>query len=159
MGPLGGRRIYLFTNTVAGSGYQAAVLAELVGMVFSIEIDTQRAAAATRVLEELHYRNVRMRTGDGRNGWPEAAPFDAILVTAAAERLPRRLVAQLAPGAPLVAPVGPEGEQTLRVYRRLADGRLHEERTSSVRVVRNRCYDYLLSPAFCQVWFEPLNDH
>lgn len=118
-----------------GSGYQAAVLAELVGTVYSIEIDAQRAATAMQILEQLHYRNVRIRTGDGRNGWPEAAPFDAILVTAAAERLPRRLLAQLAPGAPLVVPVGTEGEQTLRIYQRLADGRLHEERASSVRFV------------------------
>ena len=118
-----------------GSGYQAAVLAELVGTVYSIEIDAQRAAAAKQLLDELRYRNVCIRAGDGRAGWPEAAPFDAILVTAATDRAPRRLLAQLAPDARLLVPVGAPGAQTLCLYRRLADGRLHQEQLSSVRFV------------------------
>lgn len=88
-----------------GSGYQAAVLAELADEVYSIEIVAPLAARAKRTLGELGYENLHLRTGDGYQGWPEAAPFDAILVTAAAKRLPRGLLDQLAPGGRMIVPL------------------------------------------------------
>jgi protein-L-isoaspartate(D-aspartate) O-methyltransferase len=88
-----------------GSGYQAAVLAELVREVYTIEIDPELAASARERLAQLGYRNVHVRSGDGFFGWPTAAPFDAILVTAAAPRIPERLVEQLTEGGRMVLPV------------------------------------------------------
>jgi protein-L-isoaspartate(D-aspartate) O-methyltransferase len=104
-----------------GSGYQAAVLAELAQEVYSIEIVPSLAERARGVLESLGYRNVHLRTGDGYRGWPEAAPFDAILVTAAPDHVPRALVDQLALGAKLVIPVGRENQELL-VIERTASG-------------------------------------
>jgi protein-L-isoaspartate(D-aspartate) O-methyltransferase len=89
-----------------GSGYQAAVLAELVGRVYSIEIIPELAAEAERRLQRLGYEGVRTRVGDGYYGWPEAAPFDLILVTAAASHVPPPLIRQLKPGGRMVIPVG-----------------------------------------------------
>jgi protein-L-isoaspartate(D-aspartate) O-methyltransferase len=89
-----------------GSGYQAAVLAELAARVFSIEISPVLAAGASRTLEELGYGNVRVKAGDGFFGWPEEAPFDAIIVTAAPEKLPPLLFEQLKEGGRLVIPLG-----------------------------------------------------
>ena len=89
-----------------GCGYQSAVLAELVERVYSIEIIPDLSRRAGELLEELGYRNVQPRVGDGYHGWPEQAPFDAILVTAAAEEIPQPLVEQLAPGGRMVLPVG-----------------------------------------------------
>ncbi len=81
-----------------GSGYQTAVLAELAAAVYSIEIVPAHAAAAAALLEELGYTNVHLRSGDGYSGWPEEAPFDAIIVTAAPDHLPQPLVDQLRVG-------------------------------------------------------------
>ena len=89
-----------------GSGYQAAVLSRLVGQVYSLEIIPQLATAAAARLARLGYANVRVRQGDGHHGWPEQAPFDGILVTAAAEDPPGPLLAQLKPGGIMVVPVG-----------------------------------------------------
>jgi protein-L-isoaspartate(D-aspartate) O-methyltransferase len=104
-----------------GSGYQAAVLAELAAEVYSIEIVEPLARRAAEVLGRLGYTRVRLRTGDGFRGWPEAAPFDAILVTAAPARVPPPLLEQLAPGGKLVIPVG-EGWQELEVHTKTAKG-------------------------------------
>lgn len=91
-----------------GSGYQAAVLAGLVRHVYSVEIVEQLAASAADVLDRLGYDNVTVRAGDGYAGWPEHAPFDAIIVTAAAPEIPAPLLEQLKPGGKLVIPVGGE---------------------------------------------------
>ena len=90
-----------------GSGYQAAVLSRLCTQVYTIELDPLLASTATERLARLGYANVEVRCGDGHAGWPEEAPFDGIIVTAAAETFPRSLTHQLARNARMVAPVGP----------------------------------------------------
>jgi len=109
-----------------GSGYQAAVLARLAAHVDSIEIIPALADAARSRLRALGYANVDVRTGDGYLGWPERAPFDRILLTAAPPSVPGPLLEQLAEGGVLVAPVGPEGEQRLVRWRK-HDGALVED--------------------------------
>lgn len=104
-----------------GSGYQAAILAELATKVFTIEIVEPLARQAEQTLTELGYKNVRVRVGDGYQGWPEEAPFDAIIVTAAPEQVPQRLLDQLAVGGRLILPVGRD-IQTLDLYHRTAEG-------------------------------------
>ena len=90
-----------------GSGYQAAVLSQLVRQVYTIEIIPELARRAEAVLKELGCDNVTVRIGDGHRGWPEHAPYDGILVTAAAPRIPEPLLEQLAPGGKMIIPVGP----------------------------------------------------
>jgi protein-L-isoaspartate(D-aspartate) O-methyltransferase len=104
-----------------GSGYQAAVLAEMGVEVFSIEIKTKLCEAAAEVLESLDYDSVQVRCGDGYGGWPDAAPFDGIIVTAAPDRIPDPLLDQLADGANMVIPVG-EFYQELKVITRTGEG-------------------------------------
>jgi len=104
-----------------GSGYQAAILAELVDKVLTIEIVEPLARQAEQTLTELGYKNVRVRVGDGYQGWPEEAPFDAIIVTAAPEQVPQPLLDQLAVGGRLILPVGRD-IQTLDLYHRTAEG-------------------------------------
>jgi len=106
-----------------GSGYQAAVLAALVGHVFTIEIVPELAQSAAAVLERLGIRNVTVRYGDGYQGWTEKAPFDRIVLTAAPPEIPQSLVDQLRPGGRMVAPVGDSPfSQSLVVINKLADG-------------------------------------
>jgi protein-L-isoaspartate(D-aspartate) O-methyltransferase len=108
-----------------GSGYQAAVLAELVAEVYSIEVIPELASRAAAVLAELGYRNVVTRAGDGNLGWPEHAPYDGIIVTAAAPAVPPALIEQLKPGAALVIPVQADGYgQVLQRITRDAEGRV-----------------------------------
>ena len=116
-----------------GSGYQAAVLAEVAGEVFTIEIVPSLAERSATLLDELGYDNVTTRTGDGYRGWPEAAPFDAIIVTAAPDHVPPALVEQLQVGARLVIPVG-QMFQELRIVTKTDDGSV-VERDLPVRFV------------------------
>ncbi len=104
-----------------GSGYQAAVLSHLAGQVYSMEILPELGARAQAVLDRLGVRNVHVRVGDGYRGWPAAAPFDAIILTAAPPAVPRPLLAQLKRGGRMVLPVG-SGKQTLTVLTKGRDG-------------------------------------
>jgi protein-L-isoaspartate(D-aspartate) O-methyltransferase len=117
-----------------GSGYQAAVLARLAKEVYTIEIVAPLGEQARARLARLGYTNVHVRIGDGYKGWPESAPFDRILVTAAPEKVPPALVAQLAEGGILVAPVGPTDHQDL-VRMRKVDGGVRTETLAPVRFV------------------------
>src|SRR5437870_6251828 len=101
-----------------GSGYQTAILAELARDVFSIEIVRPLADQAAEKLKELGYANVQVRAGDGYQGWPEHAPYDAIIVTAAADHIPKPLLEQLALGGRLILPLGKKHSQSLVLIRR-----------------------------------------
>jgi protein-L-isoaspartate(D-aspartate) O-methyltransferase len=116
-----------------GSGYQAAVLAELTGEVYSIEVVPELAGRARATLAALGYERVQLRVGNGYDGWPEHAPFDRIMVTAAPPEVPPALVAQLKVGGLMAIPVG-EGDQELRILRRTPDG-LETLKTLPVRFV------------------------
>lgn len=118
-----------------GSGYQAAVLAELTDQVFTIEILPELAAQAANRLRSLGYDQIRLRTGDGYAGWPEEAPFDAILVTAAPEKVPQPLTDQLAEGGVLVIPLGPRGGYQHLIRIRKTEGKLEQETVTAVSFV------------------------
>ena len=119
-----------------GSGYQTAVLAAMGVEVYTVEIVPELARRAAQTLSELGYDGVHVRTGDGWLGWPEAAPFDGIVVTAAAPRVPEPLIDQLKAGGRLVIPVGEPCEiQQLAVYKKDSAGRLEGESLLSVRFV------------------------
>jgi protein-L-isoaspartate(D-aspartate) O-methyltransferase len=119
-----------------GSGYQAAVLAEVVGRVFTIELLEPLGKEAEQRVKSLGYGNVEFRIGDGYQGWPEKAPFDAIVVTAAAPRVPPALVAQLKPGGRMVIPVGEAGTiQHLTVVEKNSDGAVTKRTVLPVRFV------------------------
>jgi len=119
-----------------GSGYQAAVLAEAVKQVYSVELIESLGRTAAARLAEMGYRNVEVRIGDGYAGWPEKAPFDGIVVTAAAPQVPPALVAQLKTGARMVIPVGGTDDiQYLKLLVKRADGGYDEKRVLPVRFV------------------------
>jgi len=119
-----------------GSGYQAAMLAEIVSKVYSIEIVPSLGREAAERLRRLGYANVEVRIGDGYAGWPEQAPFDSIVVTAAAPRVPQALVDQLKPGGRMVIPVGASFEaQQLLVIEKRADGSVERRSVLPVRFV------------------------
>lgn len=117
-----------------GSGYQAAVLAELVKEVYTIEIVEPLARRAEADLKRLGCTNVHVRAGDGYQGWPEAAPFDAIMVTCAPEAVPQPLIAQLKDGGRMIIPVGPAGNQQLVLLRKEGE-RLEKRAVLPVRFV------------------------
>jgi protein-L-isoaspartate(D-aspartate) O-methyltransferase len=123
-----------------GSGYQAAVLAELVGEVYTVELLPALAEQAKGRLRRLGYDKVRVRAGDGYRGWPEAAPFDAVLVTCGADHVPEPLWEQLRPGGRLVIPVGdapavPWRPQSLRLIVKGPAGQRQERDLALVRFV------------------------
>ncbi len=119
-----------------GCGYQAAVLAEVAGRVFSVEVIGELAQSARERLAALGYDTVTVRHGDGYQGWPERAPFDAIIVTAAPERIPEALVEQLKPGGRMAIPIGRVHEsQTLLLGVKDADGTLTTQRVLPVAFV------------------------
>jgi protein-L-isoaspartate(D-aspartate) O-methyltransferase len=117
-----------------GSGYQAAILAELSASVVSIERHAELSRAAGRALARLGYRNITLVVGDGTLGWPERAPYDRILVAAAAAQIPPALVDQLAEGGTLVIPLGDSQGQELQALHKIG-GQLHAERLSGCRFV------------------------
>jgi protein-L-isoaspartate(D-aspartate) O-methyltransferase len=119
-----------------GSGYQCAILAETFGEVYSIEIIPELAGTAAARLRELGYRNATVRAGDGYAGWPEKAPFDRILLTAAPPEIPQALIDQIAKGGRLLAPVGawPESQYLVMVERD-AQGKVTRRRLDPVRFV------------------------
>ncbi len=118
-----------------GSGYQAAVLSRLSSRVFSIEIQANLATQAADLLRRLGYANVEVRAGDGFFGWPEHAPFDAIIVTAAAGRLPEPLFEQLAEGGRLVIPIGEQDSPQILTRIRKVKGKKVVEELLDVRFV------------------------
>src|SRR5437660_11907350 len=119
-----------------GSGYQAAVLAEVVKQVYSIELIDSLGKAAAQKLAEMGYRNIEVKIGDGYAGWPEKAPFDGIVVTAAAPKIPPALIAQLKPGGHMVIPVGGDGFiQYLKLVVKRSDGGYDEREVIPVRFV------------------------
>jgi protein-L-isoaspartate(D-aspartate) O-methyltransferase len=118
-----------------GSGYQTAVLASLCRRVWTIERIRPLAMQARKVLDAMHLLNVNIKVGDGTLGWPEEAPFDAILVTAGAPAVPEALAQQLAPGGRLVIPVSDEASQTILRIRKEADGSLTSETGVGCRFV------------------------
>jgi protein-L-isoaspartate(D-aspartate) O-methyltransferase len=128
----GGERVL---EVGTGSGYQAAVLSLLAREVFSVEIVPELSERAAAALAAFGAANVRLRVGDGRRGWPEAAPFDRVIVTAAADAVPEPLLAQLAPGGRLVAPIGEAYEQRLELVTKDAAGRLDATALLPVRFV------------------------
>lgn len=118
-----------------GSGYQTAVLARLVRQVYSIEIVAGLAKRAAQRLKLLGYDNVRTRTGDGYHGWPEEAPFDAIIITAATAAVPPPLLEQLKPGGRLIVPLDVGFDQELTLFEKAADGGLQHRKLLPVAFV------------------------
>ena len=118
----------------SGSGYQAAILAELVTEVYTIEIVEPLAKAAEATLQRLGYKNLHLKVGDGYKGWPEEAPFDAIIVTCAPDKVPQPLVDQLKDGGRMVIPVGERFAQQLYLLEK-KNGQLKESVTLPVRFV------------------------
>lgn len=116
-----------------GLGYQTAILAELAAEVWSVEIVEELAGQASLLLQQLGYDNVALRVGDGSRGWAEHAPFDRILVTAAADPPPQALLDQLKPGGRMVLPVGAQEGQQLSVIDKGADGALTRRAVIPVR--------------------------
>jgi len=117
-----------------GSGYQSAVLSRLAGHVYSIEIIPELARQSAERLKRLGFTNITVREGDGYRGWPEHAPFDGIIVTAAPERIPQPLLDQLAPNGRMVIPVG-GFFQELKVFKKDANGKITEQDIIPVRFV------------------------
>ena len=110
-----------------GSGYQAAVLSLLVKEVYTLEIIPQLAGRAKKTLNKLGYKNIHVKVGSGKWGWPEKVPFDAILITAALEGVPDELFRQLKIGGVLVAPIGPRESQIMTRFTKLENGKVDKE--------------------------------
>ena len=131
---LSGREKVLELGT--GSGYQAALLATLADRVYTVERIRPLALKARKALDSLGLLNVNLRIGDGTDGWPEEAPFDAIMVTAGAPYVPECLIEQLAPGGRLIIPVGDRSDQQLVLVTKRADGSVERLESDGCRFVR-----------------------
>lgn len=118
-----------------GSGYQAAILGQLAGEVYTMEIVPELARSAAKTLRELGYTNITVRHGDGYKGWPEQAPFDGIMLTAAPPEIPAALIGQLGKGGRMVAPVGSTGNQDLIVIEKKPDGTIVRRSAGAVTFV------------------------
>lgn len=119
-----------------GSGYQTAVLAELAAQVYTVEIVRELSEKAQKKLTDLGYKNIKYKIQDGNLGWPEAGPFDAIMVTAAAPHMPKLLLEQLNPGGRMIIPVGPESRvQNLVLVEKSAKNTYHQTTVMAVRFV------------------------
>ncbi|MBW2615031.1 MAG: protein-L-isoaspartate(D-aspartate) O-methyltransferase, partial [Deltaproteobacteria bacterium] len=118
-----------------GSGYQAAILAELVKEVYTIEIVANLGKRARQILDKLGYKNIQVKIGDGYKGWPEKAPFDAVIVTCAPEKVPQTLIRQLKEGGRMIIPVGRTGGVQKLVRAVKQGGRLKTENVMYVRFV------------------------
>ncbi len=119
----------------AGSGYQAAILAEIVDSVYTIEIVPQLGQSAASVLKRLNYQNVEVKIGDGYHGWPEKGPFDIIVVTAAADHIPPPLIAQLKDGGTMIIPVGSPFQVQQLILIRKNKGKITTQSLLPVRFV------------------------
>lgn len=117
-----------------GSGYQAAILAEIVAEVYTIEIIEPLGCSAEATLQRLDYKNVHVKIGDGYKGWPEHAPFDAVIVTCAPNHIPQALVDQTKDGGRVIIPVGPAGNQELYLLEKQND-QLRQKSVTPVRFV------------------------
>jgi protein-L-isoaspartate(D-aspartate) O-methyltransferase len=115
-----------------GSGYQAAILGQLAGQVYTIEIIPELARSAGETLRRLGYFNITVREGDGYKGWPEEAPFDRIILTAAPPEVPQALMAQLGRGGRLIAPIGTTWNQELIVIEKKSDGKIQRRSEGGV---------------------------
>src|SRR5260370_38758140 len=115
-----------------GSGYQAAILGQLAREVYTVEIVPELARSAAKTLRELGYTNITVRQGDGYKGWPEQAPFDGIMLTAAPPEIPAELIRQLARGGRLAAPVGSTWNQELVVIEKKSDGTIVQRSAGAV---------------------------
>lgn len=118
-----------------GSGFQTALLAEFSAAVYTIERIPELAARAREKLEQLEYKNIHYKVADGSEGWPEEGPYDRIIVTAAAEKMPLDLVEQLAPGGRMLIPIGPAGFQELTLITRDQQGKIHTSVVGDVTFV------------------------
>lgn len=116
-----------------GSGYQAAVLGELVKTVYSIEIIESLGERAKKLLGKLGYNNIKVKIGDGYQGWPEKAPFDAIIITAAPRKIPQPLIEQLAEGGRMILPLGDLSQELILIEKQA--GSLHKKKLLPVRFV------------------------
>lgn len=121
-----------------GSGYQAAILSQLAAEVYSIEIVPELARSASETLARLGHKNVMVRQGDGYLGWPDKAPFDRVILTAAPHEIPRALVDQLADGGRLIAPVGATSAQELTIVEKDGKGRIRRRTEGGVSFVPMR---------------------
>lgn len=119
-----------------GLGYQAAVLSQLVNTVYTVEIIEELSQEAAKRISKLGYTNIRFRIGDGSNGWPEFAPFDKIVVTAAPELIPPSLLNQLVSGGRMLIPAGMEDSQQLMLAEKDANGRMATQEVLAVRFAR-----------------------
>jgi protein-L-isoaspartate(D-aspartate) O-methyltransferase len=118
-----------------GSGYQTALLAEFAGEVYTVERIKELAESAREKLEKLGYKNIHYRVGDGSAGWAEHAPYDRIIITAAAGKIPEELVNQLGAGGIMIIPVGPRGLQQLKLITRDLEGEIHSKSIGDVAFV------------------------